>query len=350
MASFVERTQARAVRALLSLPPSVVRALAGPPQRNALAAELDPHAQLLARLQKLAQRPGYSEISVAAARAELALGVAVVEAAPPPGVRVEERMIDGAAGPLPARIYTPPAAMGVLPVLVFFHGGGFVVGSPAVYDAGCRTVAVEARCVVVSVDYRLAPEHRFPGCGGRRARRIPLGLCERRFARRRLHARRGRRGQRGRQPRGGDRAPRARRGRPAPHLPVARLSRDRHDPRAALAPRARRGPLPRRGHDGRGFSITTCPTRPSAPHPHASPLFAERHTDLPPACVVTAGFDPLRDEGAAYADRLQSAGVPVTRVEAPTLVHGFFTMSGVIPAAHTQRARAIDALRRGLHG
>ena len=82
--------------------------------------------------------------------------------------------------------------------------------------------------------------------------------------------------------------------------------------------------------------------------PHASPLFAERHADLPPACVVVAGFDPLRDEGVAYADRLNHTSVPVTLVEAPTLVHGFFTMSGVIPAAHTQRARAIDALRRGL--
>jgi acetyl esterase len=335
MATFVERTQARAVRALLSLPPRVVRRLAGAPERNALAVELDPHAQLLARLQKLAQRPGYSEISVAAARAELALGVAVVEAAPPLGVRVEERMIDG--------------AVGALPVLVFFHGGGFVVGSPAVYDAGCRTVAVEARCVVVSVDYRLAPEHRFPAAADDAlaafrwvvANTVSLGGDVMRVAV------------------GGDSA--------GGNLAAvtALRARDEGGPRPVFqwlvypATDMTRAMASHREHaagpflDGptmAWFLDHYVPDPAQRTHPHASPLFAERHTDLPPACVVTAGFDPLRDEGAAYADRLHNAGITVTRVEAPTLVHGFFTMSGVVPAAREHRARAIDALRRGLHG
>jgi len=349
MPSLVERTQARAVRALLSLPLSVVRRLAGAPEHNVFAAVLDPHAQLLARLQKLAQRPGYAEISVAAARAELALGVAVVEAAPPPGVRVDERTIDGAAGPLPARVYTPPDATGPLPVLVFFHGGGFVVGSPAVYDAGCRTTAVEARCVVVSVDYRLAPEHCFPAAADDAlaafrwvvAHAAALGGDVARVAV------------------GGDSA--------GGNLAAVTALRARDDggPRPVFqwlvypATDMTRALPSHREHaagpflDGptmAWFLDHYVPDPAQRTHPHASPLFAERHTDLPPACVVTAGFDPLRDEGAAYADRLHNAGIPLTRVEAPTLVHGFFTMSGVLPAAKERRAAALAALRRGLHG
>ena len=349
MPSFLERSQARAVRALLSLPTRVVRRLAGAPEHNVYAAELDPHAQLLARLQKLAQRPGYSEISVAAARAELALGVAVVEAAPPPGVRVEARTVDGAAGPLPARVYTPSDATGALPVLVFFHGGGFVVGSPEVYDAGCRTVCVEARCVVVSVDYRLAPEHRFPAAADDAlaafrwvaAHATSLGGDGARVAV------------------GGDSA--------GGNLAAvtALRARDEGGPRPVFqwlvypATDMTRAMASHREHaagpflDGptmAWFLDHYVPDPAQRTHPHASPLFAERHTELPPACVVTAGFDPLRDEGVAYADRLHNAGITVTRVEAPTLVHGFFTMSGVVPAAREHRARAIDALRRGLHG
>jgi acetyl esterase len=340
MATFVERTQARAVRALLSLPPRVVRRLAGAPERNALAVELDPHAQLLARLQKLAQRPGYSEISVAAARAELALGVAVVEAAPPLGVRVEERMIDGAVGPLPARIYTPPDATGALPVLVFFHGGGFVVGSPAVYDAGCRTVAVEARCVVVSVDYRLAPEHRFPAAADDAlaafrwvvANTVSLGGDVMRVAV------------------GGDSA--------GGNLAAvtALRARDEGGPRPVFqwlvypATDMTRAMASHREHaagpflDGptmAWFLDHYVPDPAQRTHPHASPLFAERHTGLPPACVVTAGFDPLRDEGDDYARKLSLAGNRVLHRCVPSLIHGFLNMTGAIPAA--------DAAMKALH-
>jgi acetyl esterase len=249
--------------------------------------------------------------------------------------KIEDRTVPGLEADIPVRIYTP-AAEGPMPGLVFFHGGGWVIGSIATHDNLCRSIANAAGCVVVSVEYRLAPEHPFPaGIEDAYAATCwtvehddRLGVDPRRVAV------------------GGDSA--------GGNLAavVSLMARDRGDPSLAL--QVMLYPITDRdldtasylkyadGHlltrDGMAwFWNHYLPEGVSPRHPYVSPLRADDLTGLPPALVITAECDPLCDEGNAYAKRLEQAGVPVTLSCYPGMIHGF-----------VRRSRLLDHGQRGL--
>jgi acetyl esterase len=341
----------RAERALATslgrLPPGLARALSGGARPPVDGRTLDPHVQLLLALERLVGAPPVHRVSVARARRDLDEQAGVVDVLAPSSVGRRELRIDGPAGSIVARLYRPEGLAPLAPALVYFHGGGWVVGSLASHDPVCAFVAHEARCAVIAVDYRLAPEHRFPAALDdawaawawvvREASR--LGVDPARVAV------------------GGDSA--------GGNLAagVCHLARDRDE----------RGPvfqmlvypaldLTRSMASHRTFADGYLLTRDAldwyleqyapdpATHrdPRASPIFAERFDALPPALVLTAGFDPLRDEGAAYAERLATAGVPVEHRCEAGLVHGFWSMGGAIPAAAVAVRRAAGRLRDAL--
>ena len=250
----------------------------------------------------------------------------------------------GATGSLRARIYRPDAD-GELPTIVFFHGGGFVIGDLDTHDNQCRTLCHDAGAVVLSVDYRLAPEAPFPAAVedcfaatrwaaehvaelGGDAQRIAVagdsagGNLAAVVAQ--MAARRGR--------------PRA--GGPAPHLSGHGL---------------RRCEYPSETENGEGYFLTRADMAWFAGHyvagedpanPRLSPLRAPDLSGLPPAVVATAEYDPLRDQGDAYADALEQAGVPVVKRRYDGLIHGFFDLSALSPAA----AAAVHEIGADLRG
>ena len=249
--------------------------------------------------------------------------------------RVSDRSVPTSAGRLRVRVYQPREAAG-LPVLLYFHGGGFVVGTLDDYDSLLRILALEADCLIVSVEYRLAPEHPFPAavddCVAAtrwvHAHAPELGADPKRVAL------------------GGDSA--------GGNLAavVALALRDSGGPAIAgqmlIYPVTRlRGPAEGSMlENGEGYFLTArdmswfaemyLGKSGDASHPHASPLLASDLSGLPPALVITAQYDPLRDEGDAYARRLGQSGVPCTHTCYPGAIHGFFVM----PAAIGRRALA----------
>jgi acetyl esterase len=149
------------LRRIVSLPAPLVRAIAGPRVVSPDGCVLEVDAQLLLRVSKAAGHRESSELGVVGAREEMDRAMPIVDFHGVPS-RVSDRAIPGPRGDIPIRIYHPRSQRLPRPVLVYFHGGGFVVGSIASYDGVCRMLAREADAIVVSVGYRLAPEHRFP--------------------------------------------------------------------------------------------------------------------------------------------------------------------------------------------
>jgi acetyl esterase len=259
---------------------------------------------------------------------------------------VEDRRVPVDGAEIPVRIYRPDGPM-PLPVLIYFHGGGWVIGNIGTHDVLCRELANAAGCVVVSVDYRLAPEHRFPTA------------AEDCFAATRwvaAHAA-GFGGDPGRVAVGGDSA--------GGNLSavVAQLARDRGGPALAfqllIYPATDAGcDTPSHRENAHGYLLDAEGLRWFYGHylagpadrddPRCSPLRARDFRGLPPALVVTAEYDPLRDEGEAYADRLRAAGVPVTLTRYPGMIHGFFAMGSVLAAGKQAVDEAARALRAAL--
>lgn len=313
-------------RAILDMPERALRLLAGPEKRNDRGALLDLQTQALLRLSEILRFPKTYEQTPEQARRSTVYNARLVDPSPPDVARTRNAFLQGPDGPIPLRIYWPRITPDPLPVLVYYHGGGFVVGNLDSHDGVCRTLSRGGDCIVVSVDYRLAPEHRFPAAvedsvaafehvvgtaadlGGDPAR-VAVGgdsaggnlaavVCHRQ------------------RDRGG--------ARPCFQLliyPATDLTRSMESHRLFahgyyldqptkdwFVDHYLRGPEDERNPDG-------------------SPLFAERFDDLPPALVVTAGFDPLRDEGEAYAAKLRHAGVEVREQREGTLVHGFVNMA-----------------------
>jgi acetyl esterase len=307
---------------------------------------MDPKAQLVGELINLVRVPGYVP-TPAEARAQMAKMIALLESPPPPLPRKEDRSLPGPAGDLPVRIYGPRPLDddSVLPVLAYFHGGGFVQGDLDTHDAACAKLALWADCLVVAVHYRLAPEHRFPA---------GVEDCHCAFRWLAAHA-----GEIGGDPRrvavGGDSAGgnlaavvsqiTAGQGAalPCAQVLIYPVVDNRHT--AASYREFRDGfVIP---HDRIAWYDAQYMGAPAdADDPRCSPM---RTTDLagqPPALVITAGFDPLRDEGQAYAERLQAAGVPVAHTEYDGQIHGFITMSAAIPQADACLRQIADWLKR----
>lgn len=305
---------------------------------------LDPQIAALLAQATASDPRGIETLTVAEARAR---GGSVAVASVPFEDVLETRdlMIDDATPPIPARLYRP--AGGALPLLVYFHGGGWVVGSVALSDTYCRALANASGCAILSVDYRLAPENRYPAAADdayaatawAAAHARDLGIDARRIAV-------------GGSSAGGNLAAvlclmARERGGPSValqllHVPVT----DHNFDTASYREHATGRGLTRAGM--RWFWGHYAPDLARRSEPHASPLRANDLRGLPPAIVVTAECDPLRDEGKAYADRLRAAGIRVSYLEYPGMVHGFMSWSAVVPAARLAFDDIGAALRKAL--
>lgn len=262
--------------------------------------------------------------------------------------RVENRTMPGPGGDIALRIYTPLESRdALLPGLVFFHGGGFVLGDLDTHDDLCRVLANQSGCRVVSVEYRLAPECCFPAavedCFAATqfvsVNAAAFGILADQIAV-------------GGDSAGGNLA--------AVVTQLAKADGPKIGFQLLIYPVTQlAGPeLPSMRENAKGYFLEkqsmdwfTRLYAPDAAHradPRLSPLLAKDLSGLPPAYIVTAGFDPLRDEGKAYADALDAAGVSVTYVNYPGMIHGFFSMRGMIPKAREAVAAAAAALHAGL--
>ena len=258
---------------------------------------------------------------------------------------VTDRHVPGPAGAIPVRIYAPGTEE-VYPVVVYYHGGGWFMGSIETHDVICRKLAVRTPAIVVSVDYRLAPEHPFPAAVDDAYAALSWVSCNASSF-------------------GGDGRRLAVAGDSAGAnlaAVVSILARDRKGPAIAgqfLAyPATDSSRLDTRSMRdfGEGYYLTRryieifrlhyAPNPQDWENPLVSPLLAPSLVDLPPAVIVTAQFDPLRDEGEAYATRLIEAGVPVVRKRFPGLIHGFLAMDRVFPQADQALALAAAELGR----
>ena len=252
--------------------------------------------------------------------------------------RIRNRKLPGSpAGELSVRVYTPDVSQGRgrLPIVVYFHGGGFVVGDPDYTDAATRILAMSTPAVVVSVDYRLAPEHPLPA---------PADDCE--FAvnwcfenAESLGARQGPLAVAGDSAGGNLSAVVAQRD--------AAAGRGRIGLQVLIYPcvDATRSDRASQINFGKGYGLSSkdmedcmrhyLPVGTDRAHPDVSPLHAKSLAGLPPAYVITAGFDVLRDEGIAYAEAMRAAGVSVKHVNEAAMPHGFITMTRLCSEAQT---------------
>ncbi|MBS0472531.1 MAG: alpha/beta hydrolase [Proteobacteria bacterium] len=310
---------------------------------------LDVHVRKLLEQMAALKLPKMYEIGPQAARAAMRAGI--FRGGDTQIGRSEDRTIPGPAGEIPLRVYTPLGLTGeqTLPGLVFFHGGGFVIGDLETHDDLCRCLANGSGCRVVSVDYRLAPEHPFPAavddCWAATqyvaAHAAAFGIDPAHLAV-------------GGDSAGGNLAAVAaqlakREGGPALRYqlliyPVTQLGAPVET--KSMRENAKGYFLEKDGMDW--FTRLYCPDAAHRSDPRLSPLLCADLSGLPPAYVITAGFDPLRDEGKAYADKLDAAGVEVTHVDYPGMVHGFFSMRSLIPKAREAVAAAAAALKEGV--
>lgn len=294
-------------------------------------------AQAQGLLDMIAQMggPALNEMSPADARVA-AEGFTLLAGPGEDVANVENRTIPGPAGEIPIRIYTPEGNA-PFPALVYFHGGGWVIGTLDTVDTVCRALANRAGCVVVSVDYRMAPEHKFPAAAYDcyaatqwvAANGDSIGVDSTRIAT------------------GGDSA--------GGNLSavVSLMARDRGGPKLAhqmlIYPvTSAKLDTPSYRDNAEGYLLSKdmmawfwdyyLRTPQDGQSPYASPLVVENTANLPPAFVLTAEFDPLRDEGEAFADNLRKYGVKVKSTRYDGLIHGFFTM----PATFDQARTAID--------
>jgi acetyl esterase len=305
------------------------------------------HPQCKAFLDMLAAAggPGLNELPLDEARK---VPYQMIELGGPeePVAYVETRVVPGPV-PIPVRVYRPSAAQD-LPALMYFHGGGFVICNLDTHDRTCRMLANASGCVVVSVDYRLAPEHKFPAAAEdaysatRYVAEHPaeFGIDPSRMAV------------------GGDSA--------GGNLAtvVALMARDRGGPalkfqlliypctdwddddRPSMREYANDYFLTREMMDW--FADSYLPPA-DRRHPYASPHYANDLRDLPPAMVITCEYDPLRDQGEAYAGKLRSAGVPVVLKRYEGMIHPFVALAGIVDAGRDAIKESAAAVRRALN-
>ena len=343
---FSRRLARRALRTALAAPETVLRRLVGPAPRSDRGHALDLEVQVLLRLMVESRLPA-EVLGVGRMRHDYAVQGPIVDFPPDLRVRVEERRAEGPGGPIPLRVYRPTGVDAGAAACVYFHGGGFVLGGLESHDGLCQALAARAGCVLVSVDYRLAPEHRFPAAphdalaafAWVAAHADALGIDARRIA------------VAGDSAGGNLAAVVSQQTRGAAHRPCLQVliypATDLTRSEASHRRFSQGFLLDEALLDWFVKAYLRTPER-ELRDPLASPLFATDLTGLPPAHVVTAGFDPLRDEGEAYADALAEAGAVVTRRCEESLIHGFFSMGGVLRTPRAAFERVAVALGEGL--
>ncbi len=334
--------QGKAANLALRMPISWVNLLTGP----AIAVDgrvLDTRTQWFLQLLARSGQQPLHKLGVDRARTEFDAFQQMMSGRPAPVGEILDRTMAGPDDRLRVRIYRPAGTVArLLPTVLYFHGGGWVIGSIEAYDLPCRFFCARSGCAVIVVDYRLAPEHKFPAA-------VDDAVAAFRWL--------------------------------ATEGPELGIDPDRivvagdsaGGTLAAVVCQAVRGETrtpclqwliypatdlaaQTASHVscGEGFLLTRADMEwfrdhylgdpDEAADPRASPLRAADLTGLPPALIYTAGFDPLRDEGQAYADRLLAAGVKTVHREFDSLIHGFVGMRGTLQAA----ARAMDDMVAGL--
>src|SRR4051794_30940119 len=346
MTRWTSQLEARVVRTALALPPSVVRRLAGRPLLRD-GQLLDPETQLLLRLEQLSGEPPLASLPIPEGRTAMRRQTQLTGGRQRIG-RTDDLEVPTPAGPMRARLYTPTESNGTTGLLVYLHGGGMVYGDLDTHDATCRLLAERAGVRVLALDYRLAPEHRYPaglddswaGYQWAVEHAEELGVDPERVAV------------------GGDSA-------------GGYLS-------AVVAIRAANAGVPcafqllvypvtnhvdisrSRELFSQGFYLdqafmdlaVDAYLAPGVDRadPDVSVQYTEKlPDDLAPALVVTAGFDPLRDEGETYARTLAEAGVPVELRRYPGFIHGFFNIVGVGRANRAAVAEIAAKLKAALN-
>lgn len=310
---------------------------------------LDPKAQVVGEFGKQIRPPHILPASVVEAREQMAKLVALMDEPPPELARIENFTCPGPAGAIPLRLYSPAPRGAALPVVCYLHGGGWVQGSLESHHGCCGKLAAWGNVMVVAIDYRLAPEHKFPA-GVEDATAAVRWLQDNAAGL------------------GGD----------GKRLAVAGDSAGGNLTAAVCQQLAAKGGtmpsaqvliypavdfamnLPSHGEMREGYIIPRnrmdwykglyLRSEADAKDARASPLLAKSLKGQPPAMVITAGFDPLRDEGKAYADRLAAAGVPVVYREWPGQIHGFTILTRVIPQGNECLREIAEYLKRNLAG
>ena len=304
--------------------------------------KLDPKVKVILEQMEAAGNPPMSLLTPEEVRASLDL--TELAGVPEEVGKVEDRLIPGPEGEIPVRIYTPQG-QGPFPVLVFFHGGGWVIGNLDTVDVPCRLLTNRADCIVVSVDYRLAPEHKFPAA----INDAYAAVCWVVDHASSIQA------DPSRVAVGGDSA--------GGNLAavVTLMARDKCGPSIRfqmliypVTNHSYHTDSYRDNADGYYLTKDTMvwfwnhylPHEDTGKHPYASPLLADNLSGLPPALVITAEFDPLRDEGESYAERLRLAGVPVVATRYNGMIHAFFWMPGVLNQGKVAIEQAANALKK----
>jgi acetyl esterase len=305
---------------------------------------LDPQVQKFLTEMAVAPQPPMHELSPAAARQQMIDATAAL-GQPQAVDSIEDRAVSGSGGEIPVRIYKPAGQR--LPVIVYYHGGGWVIGNLDTHDGYCRALANAAGAIVVSVDYRLAPEHKYPAA----AEDAYVATC---WASENASAIGGRSGPLavGGDSAGGNLA-----------AAVALMARDRRGP--AIGCQLLIYPITDGDFDTPSYHdfateyfLTRdtmiwfwdqyCAADADRRQAYLSPLRAENLRGLPPALVMTAEYDPLRDEGEAYAAQLRAAGSEVRLTRYEGMIHGFARRLNLFDQAQTALDEAADSMRQWL--
>jgi acetyl esterase len=338
----VRELQGKATNLALRAPISWVNILAGPPV-TVDGRTLDGRTQWLLQLLARSGQPPIEKSSVTEARASYDAFMLEMGGSRVPIGEIVDRTIDSPAGRLRIRIYRPAGVVArLLPAILYFHGGGWVMGSLEGYDLVCRYISARTGCAVVAVDYRLAPEHKFPAAiddavasfRWLATNATALGIDPARLV------------VAGDSAGGNIAAVAAQLLRDEPQAPCLQWLMF---PATSLA-----FDTPSYRSCGEGFFVSRAAMEWFRGHylsdpteiedPRVSPLRSDNLAGVAPALIFTNGIDPLRDEGHAYADRLTAAGVKTFHREFDSLIHGFIGMRGAIQAA----ARAMDDMVAGL--
>ena len=343
-----QAAQSFIARQLLKLPDSVLIRLSGGQPVTVRGRVLDPRIQFIAAL--AARQDPMAGLPPDQMRVVASETMAMLEGPMRPLAKIQHRKIPGPEIEIPVRIYTPEGAeKSGNPALVYFHQGGCVIGNPDWCETFCSMLADTAKAVVVSVDYRLAPEHKFPAAHDDAvaayewvvANADELGIDPVRVAV------------------GGDSAG----GNLSAGITLAMKDKGGQMPCFQLliypwVTVADKFPshvdfgdsFPLNSELIEFFTINYVPEGTDPNDPRLSPLSAPDHSGLPPALIATAGFDPICDEGEAYAKKLEAAGVPVAYRCYEHLSHSYTAMSGTVPAAKLVLEQLATEVKAALHG